>query len=125
MTIESVVAALKKRPRGTALVVAGDLNTALDDPENDRRGTEIGAALTEAVLEDMTAHFLLRRHRWVRERQTLSMVREGKVVRSRTDYILGIDRSLFWNVSVRDPRHNTNHFMVLGCLRSTPREGAR
>ena len=31
-TIESVVAALKERPKGTALVVAGDLNTALDDP---------------------------------------------------------------------------------------------
>ena len=30
-TIESVVAALKERPKGTVLVVAGDLNTALDD----------------------------------------------------------------------------------------------
>ena len=52
MTIESVVAALKERPRGTALLVAGDLNTTLSDPENDRRGTEIVAALTEAGLED-------------------------------------------------------------------------
>ena len=48
------------------------------------------------------------------------MVREGKVVRSRTDYLLGTDKSLFSNVSVRDPRHNTNHFMVVGCLRSAP-----
>ena len=31
-TIESVIAALKERPKGTALAVAGDLNTALDDP---------------------------------------------------------------------------------------------
>ena len=46
------------------------------------------------------------------------MVREGKVVRSRTDYILGTDRSLFRNVSVQYPRHNTDHFMVVGCLRS-------
>ena len=65
-TIESVVAALKERPKGTALVVAGDLNTDLDDPENDRRGTEIAAALTEAGMEDMTAHFLPRRQRWGR-----------------------------------------------------------
>ena len=36
----------------------------------------------------------------------------------RTDYLLGTDRSLFRNVSVRDPRHNTDHFMVVGCLRS-------
>ena len=45
-TIDNVVAALKKRPRGTTLLVAGDLNTTLTDPENDRRGTEIVAALT-------------------------------------------------------------------------------
>ena len=63
-TIESVVAALKDRPKGTALVVAGDLNTELEDPENDRRGMEIAAAMTAAGMEDMTEHFLLRRRRW-------------------------------------------------------------
>ena len=57
-TIESVVAALKERTRGTALLVEGDLNTTLTDPENSRRGTEIAAALTEAELEEMAAHFL-------------------------------------------------------------------
>ena len=82
--------------------MSGDLNTALDDPENDRIGADIAAALTEAGLEDMTAHFLPRRRRWGRERRTWSMVQEVKVVRSRTDYILGTDRSLFRNVSVRD-----------------------
>ena len=49
------------------------------------------------------------------------MFREGKVVRSWTDYILGTDQSIFWNLSVRDPRHNTYHCMVLGCLRSAPK----
>ena len=38
-TIDIVVAALKERPWGTALLVAGDLNTTLMEPENDRRGT--------------------------------------------------------------------------------------
>ena len=109
---------LKERPRGTALVVAGDLNTTLDNPENKRRGTDISTALTEEVHDDMSAHFFLHRRRWGRERRTWSMVREGKVVRSRTDYILGTDQSLFWNVSVQDTRHNTDHYMVLGCLRS-------
>ena len=42
------------------------------------------------------------------------MVREGREVRSRTDYILGTDRCLFGNVSVWDPRHNSDHYMVLG-----------
>ena len=49
------------------------------------------------------------------------MVWEGKVVRSRTDYILGRDRQLFWDVSIQDPLHNTNHYMVLGFLSSAPK----
>ena len=93
--------------------MAGDLNTDLEDSESDRRGTEIAAAMTAEGLEDMMAHFLPRKRRWGRERQTWSMVREVKVVRSRTDCLLGTDRSLFRNVSVQDPRHNTDHFMVV------------
>ena len=120
MTIENVVAALKEQPRGTALLVVGDLNTTLLDLENDGRGTDIVAALTELGLEDMMAHFLPRQSRWVRERRTWIMVREGKLFRSRTDYILGTDLRIFWNVSVRDSRHNTDHYMLLGCLRSAP-----
>ena len=100
--------------------MAGDLNTDLRDTENDRRGSEIAAAMTEAGVEDMTAHFLPIKRNWGRERRTWSMVREGKVVRSWTDDLLGTDRRLFRNVSVRDPRHNTDHFMVVGCLRSAP-----
>ena len=51
------------------------------------------------------------------------MVREGKVIRSRTDYLLGTDRSLFRNVAVQDPRHNSDHYMVVGNLRGgTARE---
>ena len=54
------------------------------------------------------------------------MVQEVKVVRSQTDYILWTDQSLFWNVSVRDLRHNTDHFIVVGCLRRAPtREHAK
>ena len=48
------------------------------------------------------------------------MLRNGREVRSRTDYILGADRRLFSNVAVRDPRHNSDHYMVLGCLTSAP-----
>ena len=48
------------------------------------------------------------------------MIRERREVRSRTDYILGTDFRLFWNVSVRDPRNNSDHYMVMGCLCSTP-----
>ena len=46
------------------------------------------------------------------------MLRKGREVRSRTDYILGKDHCIFGNVSVRDPRHNSYHYMVLVCLPS-------
>ena len=81
---------------------------------------EIAAAMTVAGVEDMAAHFLPRKRRWGRERRMWSMVREGKVVRSRTEYLLGTDRSIFRNFSFRDPRYNTDHFMVVSCLRSAP-----
>ena len=48
------------------------------------------------------------------------MIRKGRGVRSRTDYILGTDRCLFRNVAVRDSRHNSDHYMVLGCLPNAP-----
>ena len=47
-------------------------------------------------------------------------------MRSRTDYIMGTYLRLFGNVSVRYPRHNSDHYMVLGCLHSASlREHAR
>ena len=125
-TIESVVAALKECPRGAKLLVAGDFNVNLADPEGDRRREEIVAAMEMEGLEDMSAHFLLRGRSWCRDGRTWRMIREGREVRYRTYYILGMDRHLFGNVSVRDPRHNSYHYMVLGCLHREPlREHAR
>ena len=48
------------------------------------------------------------------------MVRLGSELWSWKYYIMGIYCRLFRNVSVRDPRHNPYHYMVLGCLRSAP-----
>ena len=48
------------------------------------------------------------------------MIQEGREVQSQTDCILGTDFFLFGNVSVQDPRHNSYHYMVLGCLHSAP-----
>ena len=59
--IERIVTAMGDQPRGTALLVAGDLNTDLGATENDRRGSEIAAAITEAGVKDMLAHSLLRK----------------------------------------------------------------
>ena len=51
------------------------------------------------------------------------MRRQGRLVRSRTYYILGSNHRIFQNVAARDPRHNSNHCMVVGSLHgSSPRE---
>ena len=45
-TIESVVAALKERPRGAKLLLAGYFNVNLEEPEGDQREDDIVAAMT-------------------------------------------------------------------------------
>ena len=59
-TIERVVMALGDQPRRTALLVAGDFNTDLGETASNGRGTEIAAALTEAIM----VHFLPRKRPW-------------------------------------------------------------
>ena len=48
------------------------------------------------------------------------MVSLGREVWYQTDYILGTDRRLFRNMAVWDPRHNSDRYMVVGCLRISP-----
>ena len=67
LTIESVVAALKERPRGAELLLVGGFNSNLAEPEGDRRGEDIAAAMATEGLGDMSAHFLLRRRSWCRD----------------------------------------------------------
>ena len=106
LTIERVVKAPKERPKGAAMLVAGDIDANLAAPEGDRRGEDIAAALEMEGLEDMLAHFLPKRRPWCRDGRTWSMLKRGREVRSRTYYILGTDCRLFGNVSAQDPRHN-------------------
>ena len=100
------------------LLVVGDMNVKLVEPEGERREEDIAATLATEGLEEMAAHFLPQRRRWCRDGRTWSMLRKEREVRSRTDYILGTDRRLFGDVSFRDSRHNSDHYMVLGCLSS-------
>ena len=118
-TIDRVVEALKERSKGAELLVAGDMNANLADPEGYWRGGDIAAALATEGLEDMLVHFLPRGRPWCRDWRTWSMLQEGREVRSRTNYILGADCRLFGNVSVRYPRHNSEHYLVIGFLYSS------
>ena len=103
---------------GAKLMVAGDFNANLAELEGDWRGEGIAAAMSTEGLEDMSVHFLPRRCSWCRDGRAWRMIREGREVWSRTDYIMGTDCRLFGNVSVLYPMHNSDHYMVLGCLHS-------
>ena len=124
VTMETVIAAIGQKPPGADLMVAGDLNVDILAPEG-RRAENIAMDLATAGVEDMAQHFMPRRRRWNRDRWTWDMRRKGQVVRSWTDYILGTDRRLFKNVAVRNPRNNTDHYMVFGCLPGAPLEATR
>ena len=111
--METVVKAIIRKPPGEELMVAGDFNVDILAPEG-RRAENIATDLATAEVEDMAQHFMPRGRRWCRDRRMWDMKRQGQVVRYWTDYILGTDRRLFQNVAVRDPWHNTDHYMVLG-----------
>ena len=96
-----------------------DFNTDLEDPEGHAWDEEITASLSTVGPEDMIGNFLPRRKPWLRDGRMLSMLYGGKEVRSQTSYILGTYRPLLQNVVVRGVYHNTDHYLVLGCLRKS------
>ena len=73
-TIERAVEALKEHPKGAELLVAGDMNKNLAEPEGDWREEDIAAKMATKGLEDMSAHFLPRRRPWCRYGRTWSML---------------------------------------------------
>ena len=119
-TMERVSKAIRSKTRGAELLVAGDFNVDLAAPEGDQRAEYIATALATEVLEDLARHFLSRETRWCRDRRTGGMIIKGREVRSRTEYILGMDLRLLRNVAVRDPQNNSDHYMVLCCIPSAP-----
>ena len=69
-TMERVIKAIRSRPRGEELLVAGDFNVNLATPEGDRRAEDIVTTLAAEGLEDMARHSLPRESRWCRDRRT-------------------------------------------------------
>ena len=72
--------------------------------------------LVTGALEDISAHFLLRRCPWCQGRKMWSVVWLVREMRYQAYYILGIDRRLFRNVTAWDLSCNLDHYMVLGYL---------
>ena len=72
-TMERVVEAIRKKPRGAELLVAGDFNADIAAPEGYRRAEKIATELETAGLEDMAQHFLPQEKLWCRDRRTWGM----------------------------------------------------
>ena len=88
VTMETVVAAIGRKPPGAELMVAGDFNVDIMEPEGNRWAENIATDLATAGLEDMAQHFMPRRRLWNQDRRTWDMRRKGQVVRSRTATLL-------------------------------------
>ena len=74
-TMETVLAAIGRKPRCAELMVAGDFNADIKAPEGNWRGENIATDIATAGLEDMAQHFMPRRRRWNRDRRTWDMRR--------------------------------------------------
>ena len=99
-------------------IIMGDLNADIHDLSTNR-SQQVAAFLATFGLLDVLTHFKQRRPH--RHNQTWRQVREGQVLRSRCDYILGTDRRLFESVGIRDPRHySSDHLAVKARLLRSP-----
>ena len=98
------------------MIAMGDLNVDPEKAGGQGWDEEIAAAVVTAGLEDLARHFLLRQRAWSKDWKTWAVVRQGMVVRSWTDYILGSYCRIFQNIATWDSRHNSDRFMVVGCL---------
>ena len=85
----------------------GDLNCNLDCPRGNR-GHDISSAITLLNLSDVAAHFPHPRGRW-----TWSQWREGRYIRSVTDYILAQHPLEFSRWAIKTPRHNSDHRAIV------------
>jgi len=114
--LEFVNQAMDGLPRGCQPLLLGDLNADLSNPR-DGRAQAVAADMASHALEDLLLHF--RQRRGFRHGATWRQRRNDELVSSRCDYILGRDRRILANVSVRNPRlFASDHLLVLGELRS-------
>ena len=118
-TLERVVPTIGQQPRGAEILFPRDSNTDMSTLDGNERGEAIALETETKGLEDIVAHFLSHHFPCTRDGRMWSMLHPVKEVRSWTDYILGMDHRLFQNFAVWDPRHNVDHYLVLGCLHDT------
>ena len=113
-TVEDFAVAIRDQPYGAELLVVGNLNTSLAEPEGTPQGESIMDKLTAAGLMDTGLNFLPWRKPWLQDRCTWSMRRDVLEVQSWIYYVLGTDSRLFQDMAIRDHQHHSDHYMVLG-----------
>ena len=74
--IEDVAAAIMARPYGAELLVTGDLNANIVEPEGTPRGEAIADGLAATGLVYMGLRFLSRRKPWLQDRCMWNMRRD-------------------------------------------------
>ena len=81
-------------PREAALLVVVYLDMNLGDPEMNNRDKSITADFSKMVLEETSGHLLLYRTSWARDCRTWIIFLQGRLVRSRMDYMLWTDHHM-------------------------------
>ena len=119
--LERDIASIVQRLQDMELSVARYSNANWSALDGHNCNEKIAAEMATEGLEDMAAHFLSHSLPWTRDVCMWIMLRRGKKIWSRADYILGTDRRLFQNFTVRDPRHNTEQ--PLDSLSAHPHAG--
>jgi hypothetical protein len=112
-TTLAFISEASNRFAGQPSILMGDINVDFRTNMPSSRDAEIMALLTTlGLLEDMSKHFIQRRR--FRHGNTWSMERDGTILQSRCDYIMGIDRQIFQFIQTKDPNYNSDHLMVTG-----------
>ena len=83
-TTEDVVSAIMYQTYEAELLIAGNLNTKLEDPEVTPRAEAIADELMASGLMDMGLHFLPRRKMWLKDMCTWRMQWDRQEVWSQT-----------------------------------------
>ena len=85
----------------------GDLNVGLERMGGRWLDKEIALVVETVGIEDISAHFLQKWRAWNWYQRPWAVVKQGRLMRSRTDYILGSDHQIFQNVDVQKPPHKS------------------
>jgi hypothetical protein len=93
--------ALQTAEKDMEILLSGDINVDISLPGGMVWDIEITTVLSSFGLQDLTRHFWQRNH--YRHRWTWRAKRNGRMVHSRNDVVMGTDRRFIRAVKILDP----------------------